>query len=201
MLEKRERALGTRLFPKAERSFTPKSAAVTKPYPPGQRKKRGKRNASEYGKQLLEKQRLRFTYGVTERTMRRVFELAERAKDPTGAMFLRFLEERLDNVVFRLGFAPSRAVARQLVGHGHIAVNDRRVRTPSRRVAVGEVITFRKESAGHPLAKSAPERLKRVETPVWLELDKSLIAGRMVSSPKDIETLLDMNLIVDFYSK
>ena len=119
----------------------------------------------------------------------------------TGQMIMTMLESRLDNVVFRLGFALSRSVARQLVSHGHIVVNRGRVTFPSYSVRVGDIISIRKESKDHPVLKDLSERLKKYEAPVWLGLDKEKIEGRVLSAPKDFEIPFDVHLVVDYYSK
>lgn len=140
-------------------------------------------------------------YGIREAAMRRVFAAAEKSTGATGEAMLMLLERRLDNVVYRLGFAPSRSVARQLVSHGHIMVNGRRVSIPSALVVTGNVITIRPQSKDNVELKDIGERMKLYEAPVWLALDKSTMTGKAASAPKDLETLFDTNLVVDYYSK
>ncbi|MCL4406133.1 MAG: 30S ribosomal protein S4 [Patescibacteria group bacterium] len=200
ILEKKERRLGAKLFLKADRCFSAKCAEVKKPYAPGQHGK-GRRRQGEYGKQMAEKQKVRFTYGLTEAEMKKAFVMGEQSKEPTDVALVKNLESRLDNIVFRLGFAPSRRVASQLVGHGHIAVNGRKVTIPSMRLRPGDKIAFRKESADHPIAKEAGNRLKQYEPPTWLKLDKEKMIGEMVAQPKDIDMPFDLELVVNFYSK
>lgn len=199
--EKRERALGIKLLLKPYRCASPKCATIRKPQPPGPHGTRRRRGASEYGLQLREKQKIKAMYGIREAAMRKVFAAAEKSSAATGETMLVLLERRLDNVVYRLGFAPSRSVARQLVGHGHIIVNGRKVSIPSALVAVGNVIAIRPASKDHPLFKDLAEQLKKYEAPVWLALDKSTLQGKVAAMPKDMETFFDTNLVVDYYSK
>jgi len=198
--EKRERSLGTKLFLKGARCIGPKCVTVRRPTRPGPHTKM-RRSMSEYGKQLQEKQRIQWSYGLRERHMARLF--AEALKNPavTGEMVLRLLEERLDNVVFRLGLASSRSVARQLVGHGHLLVNGRKVTIPSYRVKPGDVITLRRESKDHPLFKELPNALKNYEPPQWLFIDKDKLEGKVISRPKDFDMEFDVGMVVDYYSK
>lgn len=199
--EKRERALGTKLMLKPHRCSSPKCATIRKPQPPGPHGSTHRRAASEYGAQLREKQKIKATYGIREAAMRKVFAAAEKATGATGEAMLMLLERRLDNVVYRLGFAPSRSIARQLVSHGHIMVNGRRVNTPSALVVTGNVITIRPQSKDIADFKDLSERMKSYETPVWLVLDKSTMTGKVVSAPKDLDMAFDTNLVVDYYSK
>jgi len=156
---------------------------------------------SEYGKQLQEKQKIRFTYGIRERQMANIFKEAVKRPGVTGEIILELLERRLDNVVYRLGLAPSRSVARQLVGHGHIMVNNRKNTIPSRRVNVNDVIAVRPESYDNNFVKELGEKLKKYDAPVWLKLDPTKLAGTVVSLPKDFEIPFDLGLVVDYYSK
>ena len=195
---------GLKLFLKGDRCFTPKCAveANRKPYPPGQHTQR-RRKVSEYGIQLREKQKAKFLYGVLERQFRRHFEEAERRPGSTGENLLRLLEMRLDNVVFRLGFAESRAQARQLVTHGHITVNGRKVNIPSYETRVGEAIGVRPRSRQMEYFKTLAELLKRRSVPEWLSLDTENMSGRILSAPSrsDIDANLQEQLIVEFYSR
>ncbi len=200
VLEKKERSLGSRLFLKAERCSSPKCASVRKPYRPGQHGKRFKK-VSGYGKQLAEKQKVRFTYGLRETDLKKYFKLADRSVEPTDVSLVKLLESRLDNVVFQAGFAPSRRVARQLVGHGHIQVNGRKVTIPSMAVRPGDRINFRPESAEHPAARELSSRWKNYEAPVWISLDKEKMVAEALSAPKDVNMPFDLNLVVNYYSK
>jgi small subunit ribosomal protein S4 len=199
--EKKERSLGTKLFLKPHRCTGPKCVTVRAPHAPGSHGKSRRRAPSEVGTQLREKQKIKATYGLREQAMRRVFEDASRNPGVTSQMILTILERRLDNIVYRLGFAPSRSVARQLVSHGHITVNGRRVDIPSYQVKMGDLIAIRKESKDHHVLKNLAERIKKYEAPVWLTLDKKKIEGKMSAMPKDVEMSFDVPLVVDYYSK
>ncbi len=203
VLEKQERALGTKLFIKPIRSYSAKSAIVKRPYKPGPRRtpRRGGKQGSEYKRQLSEKQKVRFSYGITEKDMRRYFVFADHSKEPTDIAFLRLLESRLDNVVFRLGFAPSRSVARQLIGHGHFTLNGRKVTIPSIRLRAGDTVAVRPGSAEIPPILAIAERLKTAVAPVWLSVNPDLPSGTLLATPRDTELFFDLNLVVNFYSK
>jgi small subunit ribosomal protein S4 len=198
--EKRERSLGTKLFLKGARCLGPKCATVRRPTPPGPHTK-FRRKLSEYGKQLKEKQRIQWSYGLRENQMERLFSEALKNPAVTGDMVVRFLEQRLDNVIFRLGFAPSRSVARQLVGHGHLTVNGRKVTIPSYRVKAGDVLALRTGSKDHPLFKELSNTLKNYEPPQWLHIDKEKHEGKVLFLPKDFDMEFDVNMVVDYYSK
>jgi len=195
---------GLKMFLKGDRCFTPKCAveANRKPYPPGQHSQR-RRKVSEFGVQLREKNKARFVYGVLERQFRRHFAEAERRAGSTGENLLRLLEMRLDNVVFRLGFAESRAQARQLVTHGHITVNGRKASIPSMEMKPGEVIGVRPRSRQMEYFKTLAELLKHRRVPEWLSLDIGNMSGRILSAPSrsEIDANLQEQLIVEFYSR
>jgi small subunit ribosomal protein S4 len=195
---------GIKLFLKGDRCFTPKCAVDPnrRPYPPGQHAQR-RRKVSEYGLQLREKQKARHTYGVLERQFARHFAEAERRTGSTGENLLRILEMRLDNVVFRLGFADSRAQARQLVTHGHITVNGRKVDIPSYEAKVGQVIGVVPRSRTNEYFKTLAEVLKRRDIPQWLSLDVDNMTGRILSAPsrQEIDANLQEQLIVEWYSR
>src|SRR5579885_3059243 len=195
---------GLKLFLKGDRCFTPKCAVEPnrKPYPPGQHTQR-RRKVSEYGIQLREKNKARFMYGVLERQFRRHFAEAERRAGSTGENLLRLLEMRLDNVVFRLGFAESRAQARQLVTHGHITVNGRKLNIPSYETRVGQVIGVGSRSRNLEYFKALAEVLRRRDVPEWLSLDVENMSGRVLTAPNrsDIDANLQEQLIVEFYSR
>ena len=200
--EKKERALGVRLNLKPERCSSSKCAMVKKPRRPGMHGAKRERQPSEMKTQLQEKQRLRLTYGLRESAMHRVVHEAMHKKGNTAELLMSLLERRIDNAVYRLGFAPSRSVARQLVGHGHICVNGKKVTIPSYRVRAGEVLSIRPESTGHALLKDLKENLvKAAESPVWISRDAEKLTGTIVSDPKDITAPFDISLIVDYYSK
>ena len=198
-LVRRSRRLGMALDPKSERLLD------RRPYPPGQHgKSRRPKKPSNYGIQLAEKQKARFYYDVLERQFRRYFEKASRMKGVVGDNMMTLLEQRLDNVVFRLGFANTRRMARQIVNHGHIQVNGRKVDIPSYRAVPGDVIEIRegsREHGGIQLAISAPAHSR---IPAWLEADAQSFRGRVIGAPSkpDIEQLqINAQLIVELYSR
>ena len=198
--EKKERSLGTKLFLKAHRCNSVKCVLIKRAYRPGLHGK-GRHASSEFGQQINEKQKIKYTYGIREAQMRKVFRSAAKNPGITGNMIIQILERRLDNVVFRLGLAPSRSVGRQLVGHGHILVNGRRVNIPSYLVKVKDKISIRTQSKGVAQFKDLAERLKKYEAPIWLRLDNEKFEGEVISLPKDMEVLFDVNMVVDYFSK
>lgn len=200
ILEKKERALGVRLFIKGERCASPKCAMVKKPYRPGQHNRRFRR-ISEYGRQLAEKQKVRFSYGLKEKELKKYFVLADKLSEPTDVALIKILESRLDNVIFRSGWASSRRISRQLISHGHIYVNGRKATVPSRAIEVGDKISFRPESMNHSLIKDLPNKLKNYETPTWLVLDKEKMTVEVIGEPEDLDFSFDLNLVVNYYSK
>ncbi len=199
--EKRERRLGTRLFLKGTRCQSPKCVNARRPTPPGAHGKDRQRPLSEFGTQLREKQKFQWSYGLREAQMKRVFKEAMKNPAVTGDVFLSFLERRLDNVAYRLGFGASRAVARQLVGHGHLFVNGRKVTVPSYRVRPNDVISIRPQSKEHAGLKDLAETLKAYEPPTWLSMNKETLEGKVVAMPKDFDNSFDVNMVVDYYSK
>ena len=199
--EKRERSLGTKLFLKADRCNSPKCVTVRRPQRPGLHGNAYRRQSSEFGQQLKEKQKIKFLYGIRERQFQNIFNSAAKNPGVTGEMIMKLLEKRLDNVVYRLGLAPSRSVARQLVGHGHVLVNNRRVTIPSCQVKVNDLISIRPQSKDHPILKDLAVRLKNYDPPVWLQLDKEKYESKVIAEPKDLEVPFDVNLVVDYYSK
>ncbi len=199
--EKRERSLGVKLFLKSKRCSSPKCAVIRRQQKPGQHGAARARAMSEFGTQLKEKQKFQFAYGIRESQVRSLFTKALKSTEVTGDTFLSLLESRLDNVVFRLGFADSRSVARQMVSHGHITVNGRKLNIPSYSVNLGDVVSIRKESRDAKIFTNLAETLKKHETPVWLSLDKEKLEGKMLEKPKDFDVSFDVNLVVDYYSK
>ena len=192
---------GLKLFLKGSRCFTDKCAIERRNYPPGEHGL-GRSKQSPYAQQLREKQRAKRIYGLLERQFRRYFEWAEREKGITGENLLRFLERRLDNVVYRLGFAASRKEARQLVRHGHVQVNGRKVNIPSYLVKVGQAVQLRPESK---LQERVAENLAagRGQVPAWLELAPDARRGVVRALPlrEDIQLPVQEQLIVELYSK
>lgn len=172
-----------------------------RPYGPGQHGQERKGKLSEYGIQLKEKQKVRFMYGLNERQFRNTFEEANKMKGVTGTNFLQLLESRLDNLVYRMGFATTRRAARQLVNHGHISVNGKKVDIPSFRVKVGSVITLKTESKDHKAALAALEATtKRVE---FVTFDDAKKEGKFVRLPErnELSADIDETLIVEYYNK
>lgn len=199
--EKKERALGVRLFLKGDRCNSPKCVMVRRPYRPGQHGKKRRRALSEYATQLMEKQRIRVSYGLREAQLLRIFKESLRKPGSIGDTIVNILERQLFNVVFRGGFASSRIVARQLVGHGHILVNNRKVTIPSYAVKVGDVISIKAASKEMLLFKQLEDTIKKYEPPKWLALDKAKMEIKMVSMPIGVDLPFDINLVVDYYSK
>ena len=193
---------GMKLFLKGERCFGPKCGVERRTYPPGDHGQR-RRKQSEYGLQLREKQKARFIYGVLETQFRKHFEEAERRPGVTGENLLRILETRLDNVVYRLGFADSRKQARQLVRHGHFYLNGRRTDIPSALVKVNDVVEVAPSSRDSEYFKIAREGLAKKSVPRWLDLDMAGLRGRVLSVPgrDDIDTSINEQLVVEFYSR
>jgi len=194
---------GEKLYLKAERCYSEKCALEKKPYIPGQhgRGRRGK--PSEYGAQLREKQKAKRIYGVLERQFRNYFEKAERQPGITGENLLVLLETRLDNVVYRLGFAGSRPEARQLVTHGHFLLNGRKVNIPSILVKVGDVIQVRERSKESPKFKELQAQAAYKTPPEWLEVDADNLSGRVLALPRrdQIDSPIAEHLIVELYSR
>ena len=193
---------GMKLFLKGYRCFTNKCAIERRNFPPGQHGKRRSKILG-YGIQLREKQKLKRFYGVLEGQFRLTFEAAERMRGVTGENLLSLLERRLDNVVHRLGFSGSRAQARQLVRHGHVRVNGKKVNVPSYVVGAGAVVSVKEKSKTNPLIAGAVETAKGRGIPAWLELNASEFQGKVVTLPKREDVALQVNekLIVELYSK
>jgi small subunit ribosomal protein S4 len=185
-----------------EAIFGPDKVLSKKNYPPGQHGNSRKRKTSEYGIQLREKQKAKYTYGVLEKQFRNLFEKASRTKGIKGEVLLQFLEARLDNVVFRLGLAPTRSAARQLVSHRHICVNGKVVNIPSFAVKAGQVISVREKSKSLEVIVDALSGFNHSKYP-WMEWDKSTMAGTFLHIPDrtDIPENIKEQLIVELYSK
>ena len=172
-----------------------------RPYGPGQHGNDRKGKLSDYGTQLKEKQKVRFMYGVNERQFHKTFLEAEKMKGINGTNFLRLLESRLDNLVYRIGFASTRRAARQIVNHGHICVNNKKVNIPSYQVKVGDVISVKEESLDHPAIKDALEL--NVTLPKFVEFDKNKLTGKLVRLPERSELNQEINesLVVEYYNR
>lgn len=194
---------GEKLFLKGDRCYSAKCSVERRSYAPGQHGQGRRSKPSEYGIQLREKQKLRRIYGVLEGQMRRYFDMAERKQGVTGDNLLQLLERRLDNVVYRLGFAGSRAEARQLVRHGHFTVNGKKVNIPSFLVSVGDEFSLTESSKKSTRIQELLEELGARSVPAWLELDAENAKGRVLSLPtrEQIETPIQEHLIIEFYSR
>ena len=197
---------GEKLFLKGARCLSPKCAIERRGYAPGQHGKTSqfKRGRStDYLNQLREKQKARRIYGVLEAQFRRYYEIAQRSKGVTGALLLSLLESRLDNVIFRLGLATSRAQARQLVAHGHIDVNGRRTKSPAYLCKAADAITVHPASLTSPYFKNVQKEIAEYVPPKWLSLDPSQMSGKVHSRPnrEEIDLSLNEQLIVEYYSR
>ena len=193
---------GGKLFLKGSRCYTKKCAFERRPTPPGQHGVR-RRKVGDYGLQLREKQKVRRVYAVLEKQFKNYFDTAEARPGVTGENLLRMLELRLDNVVYRMGFASSRAQARQLVGHGHFAVNGRPTNIASAHVKPGDRITVRESRIGREPFKMARETLRSHQVPEWLSVDAAKLSGTIVDLPRRDQMPLDLNeqLVVEYYSR
>ncbi|RUM45303.1 30S ribosomal protein S4 [Phorcysia thermohydrogeniphila] len=196
------RRLGVNIYVGEEKTLKGKSILDRRPYPPGQHG-RTRRKLSYYARQLMEKQKVKYYYGVRERQFRRFYEMAERMKGQTGENLLKLLESRLDNVVYRLGFGKSHRHARQLVVHGHILVNGKKVDRPSYLVKPGDVIEVKEKSRDIPQIKEGMELAQKRGIPSWLELDPENFKGIVKAEPtrEEIEIPIEEHLIVELYSK
>lgn len=193
---------GMKLYFKGDRCYSDKCAMAHKAYAPGQHGQ-GRKKVSEYGLQLREKQKVRRIYGVLEKQFRIYYEKATRQQGVTGENLLRLLESRLDNVIYRLGFASSRVDARQLVRHGHYTVNGKKVNIPSFQVKPGQVIAVKEGSRKSPKFEGIAAAIAHKTAPAWLELDKENLVGKVVSQPgrEDIDLPINEQLIVELYSR
>ena len=191
---------GQKLFLKGERCYSPKCAIERRNYAPGQHGQ-SRKKMSDYGTQLREKQKPKSFYGMQETQFRNLFDKASRKKGITGENLLILLESRLDNVVFRLGFASSRKEARQLVTHNHFTVNGKKVNIPSYEVKAGDVIKVKEKSTNSPKFKEVKEM--SITVPSWLTVDVEKLEGKVVSLPtrSEIDTPVAEHLIVELYSK
>ena len=196
------RSGGMKLFLKGDRCFTDKCSYERRQYAPGQHGQR-RRKLSEYGAQLREKQRAKRMYGVLEKQFRKYFHMADRMKGVTGDNLLILLERRLDNMVYRMGFAHSRSQARQLVRHGHFMVNGRRVNIPSYLVRQGDAVTVREKSSKIPSIMESMEAVDRRGVPEWLMLEKDKCQAKVMAYPsrEQLTMPIQEQLIVELYSK
>jgi len=193
---------GQKLFLKGERCYSDKCSVGIRGYAPGQHGQ-GRKKSSEYGLQLRAKQTARRFYGVQEKQFHHYFEIAERKQGVTGTNLLRILESRLDNVVYRAGYASSRAEARQLVGHGHFEVNGHRVDIASYLLKAGEVVSICEKSRSSEKIKAVVEANAAKPVPQWLDVNRDALSVKVVNLPErdQIEAPVDEQLIVELYSK
>jgi len=194
---------GMKLFLKGERCYTDKCAIERRNYAPGQHGQGRRRKISEYAVQLREKQRLKRMYGLLEKQFRRYFQMAERSRSVTGEALLELLERRLDNMVFRMGLARSRAEARQLVLHRHFLVNGKPVNVPSYLTKPGDEVAIREKSRAKEPFRQAIELTERRGLPSWLEFDAAKFTARVVQMParEDLAIPVNERLVVELYSK
>lgn len=203
--EKIERRIGEKLYLKGERSYSPKSSATKKPYPPGIHGKKGSRKLSEYGQQLKAKQKVKNIYRLLEKQFKSYIKSAVVSKkDPYDAI-LRKLEGRLDNTIFRTGIAQSRDQARQIVGHGHITVNGKKINIPSYEIKTGDTVAVKENSKKTGFFSTLmPQWLKRYDPPAWISLDKEKMSAKINSLPTLVESgiqIKDLQAIIEFYSR
>ena len=197
---------GEKLFLKGERCFTNKCAFEKRSYPPGEHGVSGQRTGrrlSDYSRQLRAKQKARRIYGIMEKQFRRYYDIALKRRGLTGLNLLQVLESRLDNVVFRLGFAVNRAQARQLVNHGHFLVNGRKTNIPSMVLQPGDVVSVRDQSKQNEFFKGMVEAAEKTSVPMWLERDLENLRARILRLPErgEIDGNLNEQLIVEYYSR
>jgi len=194
---------GEKLFLKGDRCGTAKCAFTRRSYPPGVHGPKGKVRLTGYGTQLREKQKARRIYSILEKQFKNYFIKASKKKGDTSDFLLQLLEMQLDNVVYRLGFARSRQQARQVVGHGLIFVNNKKVNIPSFQVKAGQTISVKPSMLEKPLFQNLPQILKKHETPNWLAMDIGKLEGKVLGTPKkeEVKTQFDPKLIVEFYSR
>ncbi len=200
--EKLERRLGVDLGMKGERRLAGKSALEKRPYAPGQHGQR-RSKISEYGMQLREKQKAKFMYGVSEKQFRALFKEASRKEGNTGELLIQLLEQRLDNVVYRMGFATTRAFARQLVNHGHILVDGKRVDIPSFRVKAGQKIEIREKSKANTQIARSLELTNQTGIVEWVDVEKDKLFGIFTRTPEreEVKIPVEERFIVELYSK
>lgn len=198
------RRAGEKLFLKGDRCLSPKCAMVRRPYAPGVHGHNPSRGGSEFGRQLAMKQKIKRLYGVMERQFRHHFEEVQKVPGITGDQLVSRLERRLDNVIYRLGFASSRAQAKQLVSHKMFSVNGTRINIPSYEVRLGDVVELKSNKKEKQFFKNQEEILKnKKDVPHWLELNVTKQSGKMIAmpSPQDVGVRVDAQMVVEYYSK
>jgi len=200
--QKKERALGESLQLKAERSIGPKSALNRRPYKPGQHgNSRRRRNVSDYGLQLMEKQKVKLSYRISEQNLRVIMKAASAAKGDESRQVVELLERRLDNAVFRAGFAAGRSVSHKYVLDGHIAVNGTRTRSPGFQVKMGDVISIYPNSQKLAPFQEMKAELEKFDAPYWLQLNPGTLSAQVTSLPRDVEVPFQIPLLVESFSK
>ncbi len=197
------RRLGEKLFLKGERCNSVKCAIIKRNYPPGFHGPKGRRRLSDYGLQLAEKQKVKKFYNILEKQFSLTFEKASAQTGDSGKNFLRLLESRLDNVVYRLGWAPSRVQARQLISHGHITIDGKKAAIPSIIIKTGQVIAIKKSSTRHTYFRNLAEYLPKAEVPSWLNRLDNGFSAKVLHEPKDDDLPLNFKIpmIIEYYSK
>ncbi|MCK5332790.1 30S ribosomal protein S4 [Candidatus Parcubacteria bacterium] len=192
---------GIKLFLKGDRCSSIKCAMIKRPYAPGQHGQARRMGLSEYGTQLREKQKVRRTYGIMEGQFKKYYDMANRMNGNTGNLLASLLEKRMDNIVYRLGMASSRSQARQLVNHGHFLLNGKKMDIPSCLIKEGDLISVKSDKSNY--FQDLKNLIKNHQTPSWLSLDTKKMEGKVVSEPilKEIDTNIDVHLIIEFYSK
>jgi len=200
------RRLGVKLFLKGERCLSPKCPMVKRPYPPGQKGKRRKGPPSEFGKESREKQKLKILYNLGEKQFKNYVKKVLERKGKVGdlsAFLIKILELRLDNIIFRLGFAYSRAEARQLVSHNFFLVNGKPVNLPSYQLKKGDVITVKPQKTKKVIFQNLKNLLKKYKTPSWLELDIEKLQGKVIDDPKleEVAPPVEIPVIFEYYSR
>lgn len=200
---KKCRRAGEKLFLKGEKCDGPKCVFNKRSFAPGAHGNKGFKRLSNYGKQLVEKQKAKRMYGLREKQFRLYFDKAFKKVGNTGELLFAILENRLDNAVFRLGFAKSRSQARQIVSHAHVLVNGNKVNIPSYQLKVGDVISFREKSQKSSLFEAIKNDIEKKEVVPWLSLDKKEVSGKVTGTPQlaDVALNVDWQSIVEFYSK
>ncbi|TSC96316.1 MAG: ribosomal protein S4P [Parcubacteria group bacterium Athens1014_10] len=196
------RRIGEKLFLKGDRCYSSKCALVKRKYPPGMHGSKRKRKVSEYGVQLKEKQKAKYIYGILEKQFRNYFKKAAKKKGDTGVYLFQFLESRLDNAIYRVNLFPSKELIRQMITHGHIKVNNRKVNIPSYQVKQGEIIKIKENSSYLKKARELSKE-KKGEIPGWLFFDQSKLEIKVLNLPtaEDFPKNIDIKLIIEFYSR
>lgn len=197
------RRAGEKLFLRGERCNTPKCAIIKRNYPPGAHGQTSNRRLTPFGLQLKEKQKAKRTYGLRERQMKNYYLQAKKIKGNTARVFLKYLEMRLDNVIYRLGLAKSRTQARQLITHKHLTINGKVNNRPSTQVKVNSTVAVKPSSRQSKIFQDLPEILAKQETPLWLKLNAKDLSGQVIGEPalEEMTQNFDIKAIVEFYSR